>query len=142
MVGGSVRYGWNELSATGDKTTPQIRADTLDAWLGLSYVRSGFQLSGQAGYLKIDALDPAQSKFSESGIRWLASASLQLGDSLSGAVKKVLNDFGDESTPGDDGIWLSISYGAVNGTSTTLKDKTFLLSLNYSQPDSTTFDSQ
>jgi hypothetical protein len=139
LVGGSIRASWNELSATGNTTTPQIRANSVQAWTGLERATSGSSFAAQIGYTDESAVSSAQSQFSKSGMRWLASGSLKLGDTLDGFVGSLLSDFGDSQSL-TNGVWLNVSYGTANGTSTTLKDRTVLVSLSFSQTPGDTFD--
>jgi len=132
LIGGTLRASWNEQSPTGDKDTPQISARTLQTFAGLERQTLGSLLSAEVGYTEVHANSAAQSNFSKSGIRWLASASLKLGDSLQGAIAQILSDFGDSQSLSN-GAWLNVSYGTANGNSSSLKDRTFLVSLSFSE---------
>jgi hypothetical protein len=112
MVGGSGRVALDTLVATGDTATPQIEANTLNGWIGLERNSSWLVLSAQAGYQDISATKYAQDAFSRSGWRWMTSAALKLSSA-------------------ENGIWLDASYGSARGTTQTLDDKTFMLSLHF-----------
>jgi hypothetical protein len=116
MIGGSARASFGEFVATGGSTTPKIKANTFNGWLGLERNSSWLVLSARAGYQDVSAIDSAQAKFSKSGWRWLASTSLKLSSE-------------------ENGIWLDASYGSAQGTTTTLDDKTFLLALHFGPGD-------
>jgi hypothetical protein len=128
MIGGSGRFSWDEFVTTGDKATPEIQARVVNAWVGLEYLylpdpnrpkQSGSDWPGmraamQYGYQDVEAESASQDKFSRSGTRWLASGSLRLSE--------------------DDGIWLGVSYGNAAGTTSTLDDQTFLVTLDFAPP--------
>jgi hypothetical protein len=117
MVGGSARASFGDFVATGDAGTPKIKANTFNGWLGLERNSNSFVFSAQAGYQDVSATNPAQAAFSRSGWRWLTSASLKLSSE-------------------QNGIWLDASYGSAQGTTQTLDDKTFMLSLNFGPANS------
>lgn len=115
MLGGYARIGRAERIATGDKTTPEIRADTQEYWGGGEYYSSSFKLVGQIGWSKTEARDPALSSFSSSGDRYL----------ISGAVpfRTVA-----------EGLWLGFSYGDARGTVETRQGHVFRLTIDFGPP--------
>ena len=129
-AGGSVRAGWSEYVATGNKTTPEIKADTINAWVGLDYYSSISKFSVQGGYLDVKADNSAQTSFSKSGTRWLFSGSVKLVDIVNGTFFT-----GTETSNSNSPYWVTFSYGHSLGTVTTLSDKIFTLSLTFSPPD-------
>jgi hypothetical protein len=122
LVGGSLRYAYQSMVNTGNTTTPKIQADVLDTWIGLEHpgdlqlgsVDHPFKIDAQVGYLDQHAVDPDESQFSKSGTRWLVSGSFDL-------------------LP-ESGVWLEASYGTAQGTASTLNDRLFMVSLNFSAP--------
>jgi hypothetical protein len=117
--GGSGRYSAGEMVATGASATPEFKADVLEGWLGLERIDSKSKFGGYFGYLQQHATDAALDQFSKGGTRWLISAAFNLGG-LGGAVPE--------------GLWIEGSYGAANGSVTTLNDKVALLSLSFGPP--------
>jgi hypothetical protein len=119
MMGGTGRYSAGEMVSTGDSTTPEFKANVLEGWLGLERIDSKSKFGGYFGYLQQHATDSAQDRFSKGGTRWLISAAFNLGG-LGGTVPE--------------GLWIQGSYGAANGSVTTLDDKVALLSLSFGPP--------
>jgi hypothetical protein len=119
MIGGTGRYSAGEMVSTGDDITPEIKANVLEGWLGLERIDSKSKFGGYFGYLQQHATDSAQDQFSKGGTRWLVSAAFNLGG-LGGAVPE--------------GLWIQGSYGAANGSVTTLDEKVALLSLSFGPP--------
>ncbi|WP_293366208.1 hypothetical protein, partial [Phenylobacterium sp.] len=109
----SGRFGWSELVVTGNKTTPQMVADTNEAWLGLEWISAKYRLTGQYGWNDVRARLLADRTFDKSGEAYLLAGQFQLGS---------------DKSP----VWLSLSYGNGYGTATTLKAHTALVTLSYS----------
>ncbi len=115
MLVGSARYGMHERVETGDKTTPEIVADTSNAWLGLEYLRSGIRAVAQYGWVKTDAKLASLDKFSHSGERYQLLTQWRLGDETSGT-------------------WVGVTYGNGYGDSSSLKATTAMVTISYSPP--------
>lgn len=115
MVAGSVRYGRGEYLATGDTAFPEMRADTLDAWVGLERLSESFRFAARYGWVDVDARTAAAKPFEKNGERYLLSAQMRLGDR-------------------DSGFWLGASYGNGYGTVDTLKSTTALITLSFTPP--------
>jgi hypothetical protein len=132
MLGGSLRAAWSEMVATGDTTTPSIKANTLNAWVGLERYTSSTRFAAQAGYNDVRAVGSGLSSFSKSGFRWQLSASIKAGNLVSGILNgDILSVTGSTGAP-QNGIWVNATYGSASGTTTTLDDKVFLVSFSYS----------
>lgn len=115
MLVGSGRFGLHERVATGDKATPQIVANTINAWLGLQYLHPGMRATAQYGWVKTDPKLASQDVFRRSGDRYLVSTQWRLGDESSG-------------------FWLGVSYGNGYGDAAALKANTALVTFSYSPP--------
>jgi hypothetical protein len=115
MIGGSARASWGEHVTTGDTMTPDIKANVVNFWAGLEELTPSYMLGLQYGYQSVVANDPTQKTFSRSGTRWLVSGKLKIS--------------GDEQ-----GIWLGGAYGDAVGSTTTLQDKTFLVTVDFGPP--------
>jgi hypothetical protein len=113
-----VRKSWGERVQTQDKTTPEIRADVLDASVGLERISDTFRFSGEYGWQDTHARDLIGKPFEKSGERYLLSAQYRLGGFLGLS----------------DGTWLGVSYGNGYGTIGDLKATTALVTLSYSPP--------
>ncbi len=114
--GGSARYSHGEFDATGNAATPQFKADVAEGWIGIERVDSRSKFGAYLGYTDQHAAESADKAFSKSGTRWLFSGAYSLSD-----VYK--------------GLWVVGSYGAANGTVSTLNDKVALLTLTFGPPD-------
>lgn len=115
MIGGSGRYSLGEYDATGVSAKPQFKADVAEGWMGLERVSAATKIGGYVGYLDQRAAAHADNAYSKSGYRWLVSGAMSLG---------VIYD----------GLWLIGSYGAADGSVTTLDDKVAMLSLSFGPP--------
>ncbi|HVZ99662.1 MAG TPA: hypothetical protein VG841_05055 [Caulobacterales bacterium] len=115
LVAASGRFGFEEFVSTGDKTTPEMRADTREAWIGLERFSDGLHLTAQYGYRETDAREAIGRPFERSGNRYLVSAQFRLGNE-------------DSST------WLELSYGNAHGNTDVLDDEVALLTLTFSPP--------
>jgi hypothetical protein len=115
MVGGTGRYSVGEFDATGNSAKPQFKANVVDGWVGLERITSGSMLGGYYGYLDQHAAASADSAFSRSRTQWKVSGAISL-------------DFIQ------DGLWIEGSYGAAEGSISTLNDKVALLSLSFGPP--------
>ncbi len=115
MAFASGRFGWREQVETGDKTTPLMRADTTDAWVGLEWLSPKYRVSGQYGWLHVKADDPIGQPFAKSGQRYLVSGQLQMG--------------GDDSP-----MWVGLSYGNGYGTVGSLTGHTALVTVSFTPP--------
>lgn len=122
LVGGSFRYSYETMVSTTSKTVPKVEANVLDAWIGLEHLGDlnvdgddhPFKIDAQLGYLDQHAVLASQSSFSESGARWLIGVSADIFP--------------------QNGVWVVASYGNVQGTSTSLNDHVFMLTLNFGAP--------
>jgi len=112
MVVSSVRYARGEYLTTGDKATPEMRADTLDAWIGLERLSDDFRLAAQYGWLDVKARNALTKPFERSGERYLLSLQHRLHE----------------------GLWLGASYGNGYGTLDSLKANTALITLSFTPP--------
>jgi hypothetical protein len=115
MVAFSGRFGHSEIVSTGDKATPMIGADTVNAWAGVEWISENWRLAGQYGWVRTWARDKSLSTFNTSGQRYLVSSQLRLGGLSSG-------------------VWLGASYGNAYGTAAALRSSTALVTLSYSPP--------
>lgn len=115
-VGGSVRQAWREDVASGDDATPTFRADTTDAWAGVDVVTDRSRFALQYGWLRAEAKDKALDRFTREGDRYLATAALRLSS-------------------GEKGIWANLTYGSADGTTSSLRDQTLLLTLSIGPVD-------
>jgi hypothetical protein len=115
LIGGSGRYSAGEMVQTGNKTTPQFKANVAEGWIGLERMDANTKLAGYYGYLDQSAAHTADKAFSKHGGRWLVSAAYSLS-------------FLQE------GLWIQGSYGAAQGSVTTLDDKVAMLSLSFGPP--------
>jgi hypothetical protein len=120
MLGGALRYSNGEFVATGNDTTPKFQANTLNTWLGIERVDKSSRLAISGGYTEDSARHSGDTAFSKSGFRWLASGSIALS----------------QLSPLFDGVWLVGSYGTARGSVTSLDDKVFTLTLNFTAPKS------
>jgi hypothetical protein len=109
----SGRFGHDEEVQTGKAATPQIMADTINAWAGLEWIEPTWRVAGQYGWSKTSATDRAEDAFNQSGARYLVSTQLRLGGT---------------------GVWLGASYGNAYGTAAALKSSTALVTLSYTPP--------
>jgi hypothetical protein len=114
-VGGSGRFSAGEYDATGNTATPEFKADVLEGWAGIERVDSKSKIGAYYGYTDQRAADDADKAFSKSGSRWLFSGAYSLDSLYSG-------------------LWIVGSYGAANGTVSTLDDKVALLTLTFGPP--------
>lgn len=114
MAGVSARVGLNEHIATGDKTTPQIKADTYSVWLGLERYTKESRLALQIGEEKTDPRESAQRAFKGTRGRWQATYDQKLND---------------------DGLWITATYGEANGTGALKDDKTAKVTFTFTSPD-------
>ena len=115
MLAAYARLSQGEYVATGDKTTPEIKADVQDYWVGSEFYSRHYKLAAQVGWTKTRADEPAGAPFSRHGLRWLASGSIPIAGE-------------------DAGVWLGFSYGNARGTLDTLNGHTFLLTLDLAPP--------
>lgn len=114
MLGLSGRYGWQETIATGDKAVPDIRADTLNGWVGIERRSDSLLLSARYGYQEVRANDPIGKFYDRSGDRFLVQGQIRLGN--------------------DSPLWLGITYGNAGGTVDTYNAKRLLVNLAFSPP--------
>lgn len=114
LLAAAGRFGFDERLATENKTTPEFRADTINAWVGIEWLTPSYRLTGQYGWLEVDARDPIGKPFEKSGERYLVGAQIRL--------KK------------DSPLWLGLQYGNGYGTVGELKANTALVTLSYSAP--------
>lgn len=112
VIGASARVGFDEFVKTGNGTTPEVRADTWDAWGGLEHLSETNRLALQAGYQSRDA-DNVVPDFDRK--RWRYQAS------FTQLVEK------------NSGIWLKLAYGYVDQKGD--DDKSILISITFSPPD-------
>jgi hypothetical protein len=129
LIGGSARASWDETVATGNKATPNISANVVDAWVGLERYSEDTQFAGQVGYVDTQATNPAQRSFSKSGMRWLVSGTVKLSDVLTQTIGSVMS-VADQAPVKN--AWITVSYGSSTGTVKTLDDKTFFVTLSFS----------
>ena len=115
MIGGSGRYSNGEMDATGNSTTPEFKANVAEGWIGIERIDSNSKFGGYFGYQDQRAADSMDKAFSKSGTRWLVSGAYSLGFL-------------------EDGLWIEGSYGAADGTVSTLNDKVALLTLTFGPP--------
>jgi hypothetical protein len=113
MLGGSLRYDDNARFTTGNTKRPVISANNFNVWGGLEWYGSWARAGAQFGYANVRATSAADSRFNQSGSRWLASTSVKVWST---------------------NFWVGATYGNADGTTTKLKDRTFLLTLYYSPP--------
>lgn len=111
----SGRFGFSEIVSTGNKSAPNIAADTLNGWGGLEWISENWRLAGQVGWVRTWARDNKLASFDENGWRYLVSSQLRLGGLGSG-------------------VWLGASYGNAYGNAAALKSSTALVTLSYSPP--------
>lgn len=111
----SARYGRGEYVATGDKTTPEVRADTLEAWIGLERLSDALRFAAQYGWVDVNARGPLANTFDKQGERYLVSSQIRLGDSHSG-------------------FWVGLAYGNGYGSASSLKGKTAMITLSFAPP--------
>lgn len=116
MVGGALRAGFDEYVATGNSATPEIRASTWDAWVGVERNSDAQRFSLQAGYQERDPNDATAATFERSRTRYLASYAQRLGDRESS-------------------VWLNISYGDAQGHGAFADDEALLVSIMFAPPD-------
>lgn len=114
MVALAARASWDERLATKDKATPEFRADTWNAWVGLEWLAPRHRLTAQYGWLDVKATDPVGQPFEKSGERYLVGGQFKI--------------------PGERTLWLGLSYGNGYGTIGELKANTALVTLNYGPP--------
>ena len=115
MIGGTGRYSADEMVGTGDTTTPLFKANVAEGWLGVERVDAHSKFGGYVGYTDQSAVNDTDKAFSSSGVRWLVSGAYNVSSIY-------------------DGLWVVGSYGAANGTVTTLDDKVAMLTLTFSPP--------
>ncbi len=112
VVGASGRVAFGEFVKTGNKVTPETRADTWDVWAGVERLTASNRLALQTGY---------QSRDSEGGVpdfdreRWRYLAS------YSQVISK------------NSGIWVKLAYGYVDQKGD--DDRSLLISLSFAPPD-------
>lgn len=121
MIGGSGRYSHGQMVSTGNAGTPEFKADITEGWIGLERVSDKFKLGAFVGYLDQSAEAVADKPFESHGTRWLVTGAISL-DRFFGSGSPL------------NGAWLVGSYGAANGSVTTLDDKVALLSLTFAPP--------
>jgi hypothetical protein len=114
MVGGALRAGFEEYVSTGNNATPEIQADTLDAWIGFEQMTDSRRLSLQLGYQEREPTADFPT-FERDRTRYLVSWAQRLGDRESS-------------------IWLNVSYGHANGNGAFEDDEALLVSLLYAPP--------
>jgi len=114
LIALAARASWDERLVTKDKTTPEFRADTLNAWIGLERLTPGYRLTAQYGWLKVRASDAIGKPFEKSGERYLVGGQFRLRE--------------------DSPLWLGLTYGNGYGTVGELKANTALVTLSYSSP--------
>ncbi len=115
MFAASGRASTDEFLATGDDSTPEIRADVVEGWVGAERFSPDLRLAVHYGYREVSANEPAGAPFEQSGERYLVSAQIRIGEQESG-------------------MWLGVSYGDANGSVDSLDDETALVTLRYSPP--------
>ncbi len=114
MLAASGRYGWRETIATGDKVTPDIRADTLNAWAGIERRSESLLLAARYGYQQVRANDAIGRFYNRSGDRFLFQGQMRLGS--------------------ESPLWLGLTYGNAGGTVDTYNAKRLLVTLAFSPP--------
>jgi hypothetical protein len=114
MIGLSGRVGFDEVVATGDKTTPQIIANTYTVWLGLERYTKVDRLAAQYGVERTDPRLAAAKAFGGSRSRYLITYDRKLND---------------------DGLWMTASYGEANGSGALKDDKTAKVTFTFTSPD-------
>jgi len=114
-IGGSGRFSFGEIDATGNVTTPEFEADVAEGWIGLERLSASSKIGGYFGYIDQRAVKSADSAFSRHGMRWLVSGAVSLDRLM-------------------EGVWLVGSYGAAEGSVTTLDDKVVMLTLTFAPP--------
>lgn len=115
MIGVYARRGIHEFVATGDSTTPEMRANTFEVWGGLEHFTTTSKFAVQFGRKWVRAVDPANSQFSKNRNLFLVSGSLPI--------------LGKET-----GLWLGGSYGDAQSSVTTESDRTFMITLEFAPP--------
>lgn len=114
MVGASGRAALGESVATGDATTPQVRADTFTAWAGLESYSTTNRFAVQIGQQKISPEGTAFDTF--------------------GGTRTVYHASFDQAL-GRTGLWVSLSYGKAEGTGALKSDSVARVTLTFSEPD-------
>jgi hypothetical protein len=112
LIAASSRYGIGESIATGDAAIANIRADTLDGWVGIERRQPDFLMSARLGYQQVRATDATGRFFNRQGSRFLLNAQKRVTDQM----------------------WLSVSYGNAGGSVDTYNAKRFLVSVAFSPP--------
>jgi hypothetical protein len=112
IIAATTRYGFRETIATGDKTVANIRADTLDGWLGIERRSPDFLASARIGYQQVRANETVGRFFNRQGTRFLLNAQQRVTDQM----------------------WLGVSYGNAGGTVDTYDANRFLVTVSFSPP--------
>jgi hypothetical protein len=115
MAGGALRAGFDEFVSTGNAATPEIRADTIDAWVGVERNTDSQRLSVQYGYQERDPTENF-STFERSRTRYLVSWAQRLGER-------------------ENAVWLNVSYGDAQGHGAFEDDDTLLVSILFAPPN-------
>ncbi len=115
MAGISARIGFDEQIATGDKTTPQVQANTYSIWLGLERYTKVDRVALQFGEEKTDPHGSAAAKV------------------FGGTRGRYLVTYDRRLTEG--GLWVTASYGEANGTGALKDDKTAKVTFTFTSPD-------
>ncbi len=114
VLGAAGRVGFGEFVATGDATTPDGKANTIQAWGGAEYFSEKFRLAGKFGYADTNYKDPLLETFSSHGKRWLTSADFNVVSNL----------------------WVGVSYGKAQGTIEALEGRIFQITLRFAEEGS------
>ena len=114
MAGLSARVGFDEQVSTGNKTTPQIQANTYSVWLGLERYTKIDRFALQVGEEKTEPKLAAAKTFGGTRARYLVTYDRRLNDN---------------------GLWVTASYGEANGTGALKDDKTAKVTFTFTSPD-------